>query len=554
MVISFIAFMFFFRSIYFIDNGYKYVFEFDSIDEGFRYQILYIPESEEYFTNENSVFYDSMGNGIDSKHHTIEIPVNEQIKSLRLDFGDLPLTVKIKNVQLKGKDNFNIDNDQIVQGLNEYFESYDNSGEYLELVTSGYDSFSLINDINCVPQKNININYYKLIMLAIIICIVLNLMLYIFGILYKQIGAIKSIFTLIVLVMIVSPVFFMSTEKVDLVENRTLATFPKIYVDESLNTGFIREFENWFNDRFGFRQSYIKIDTFIGRVFQPNRIQTDQAMLGKDEWLFYIGLNSIANYQGINLYSDEELETIKQILIERNTWFENQGIEYYILIPPDKHRLYGEYYPDYIKKVSDNSRLKQLKEALKDTDVKIIDPYEKLAEKKSQDLLYYKGDNHWNELGAFYGFEVMMDQIEKDFNSLNPPTIDDFNIEYNGGDVNGQGVMLKYDRKQAVMYPTLTPKYQRIYETSLNDQTGEGIKTNSTVNDLKVIMCRDSFATAMLPYISDTFGSVEYLWYRHVNDEQNRIIQEKPDIVIEEYVERNIGSFNYNSPALQEVK
>ena len=71
---------------------------------------------------------------------------------------------------------------------------------------------------------------------------------------------------------------------------------------------------------------------------------------------------------------------------------------------------------------------------------------------------------------------------------------------------------------------------------------------------LKVLIFTDSFGALLTQYLSDTFGYVEYIPTKNLNEFQDKIINEKPDIVIFETVERNIGVLEYNLPKLKEVK
>ncbi|MGL5703371.1 MAG: hypothetical protein ACRCW5_09660, partial [Cetobacterium sp.] len=78
----------------------------------------------------------------------------------------------------------------------------------------------------------------------------------------------------------------------------------------------------------------------------------------------------------------------------------------------------------------------------------------------------------------------------------------------------------------------------------------KGVITKSN-KPLKVLVFRDSFTSAMIPYISETFGEVEYIWSHSVNAHQQKIKEYKPDIVIHEMVERYIGVLENNSPKFE---
>jgi alginate O-acetyltransferase complex protein AlgJ len=65
---------------------------------------------------------------------------------------------------------------------------------------------------------------------------------------------------------------------------------------------------------------------------------------------------------------------------------------------------------------------------------------------------------------------------------------------------------------------------------------------NPLTNNLKVLIFRDSFTTAMLPYLKESFGEVLFIWDDKLN--KKLIEQEKPDIMIQIIVERTIDQLS----------
>ena len=51
-------------------------------------------------------------------------------------------------------------------------------------------------------------------------------------------------------------------------------------------------------------------------------------------------------------------------------------------------------------------------------DINVIYPLNVLKKKKSEDMIYYPKDTHWNYLGAYYGYAELMKLIKKDFTDL----------------------------------------------------------------------------------------------------------------------------------------
>ncbi len=184
--------------------------------------------------------------------------------------------------------------------------------------------------------------------------------------------------------------------------------------------------------------------------------------------------------------------------------------------------------------------MSQLEEALEGTDVQIYYPHDVLLKEKANNYVYYKADTHWNELGAFYGYQVLMDAVKKDFPDLKTLSLDDYEIYYSTMSNDPIELMLNYTIEDT-NYPHLNKINPYQFQILQDDLKGAGVITTNPNADLDVIMLRDSFTIALTPYISETFGNVEYYWYKTVNETQDYIAERKPDIVIEEVVERGIS-------------
>ena len=100
--------------------------------------------------------------------------------------------------------------------------------------------------------------------------------------------------------------------------------------------------------------------------------------------------------------------------------------------------------------------------------------------------------------------------------------------------------------------------YQKItldreYDFSSSSITRRNLLVTSSSKPLKVLILRDSFSISMIKYMSETFGNVEYVNEKNFNNLQDKIISEKPDIVIHEIVERYTGTLKTEVPKLKEV-
>jgi len=64
----------------------------------------------------------------------------------------------------------------------------------------------------------------------------------------------------------------------------------------------------------------------------------------------------------------------------------------------------------------------------------------------------------------------------------------------------------------------------------------------------RAVIFRDSFASALIPFLSEHFSRTVYLWQN--NFDPDIVTQEHPDVVIQEWVGRHLGTdYPYNAVA-----
>ena len=363
------------------------------------------------------------------------------------------------------------------------------------------------------------------------------------------------IYLLLVFLILLFPIKKIDNREIDTKENRKLNKKSQLFLDNKINLNFGKETEDWLSDHFYKRELIIRKNGKLNEIIK-NRIENDVAFLGKDDWIFYKGNNSILNYQNINLFSEEELNQIKDILVSRKRYFDSKKAKYYTIIIPDKNKIYGDkYYPKYIKKMNSIGRAKQLQLYLESLNIKglfIIYPYESLLHESEKTLTYWKNDTHWNTYGAYIGYLKLINEIKKDFPDIQEVKETDINISeapFLGPDLLkllSMDIEKGLEKYKNVLYKTVSLKKENFDYIKNDGKYGiNGIITKSN-KKYKVLVFRDSFTISMVPYISQTFGEVNYIWSHNLNEYEILINNYKPDIVIYESVERYIENLKNN--------
>ena len=363
----------------------------------------------------------------------------------------------------------------------------------------------------------------------------------------KQV-TINLAFVTIVALLLIFPITHFDKRDASIDENRMLASFPVFNVQDGLDHNFSKEFEAWLNDRFAGRSTYIRLHDSYNSLFFVGNFENDKAFLGLDDWIFYKKENSVELFQGKLDFSENQLHLISSNLQQYKQWFASQGITYSLFIAPNKEDVYFDFYNPYIHKTKSLDRIQQLKIYLENNgnNVSLVYPLNKyLDEKNKGKLLYCKNDTHWSEYGAYLGYLAWMDELKtlkKGIDTLQPDQFVFFNKTSSlPGDLEKMLKLDKEKRYSEIQYsvPTLIGGYK--YKTVDSAENSHKHLIERTVcpdKNYKVIVFRDSFTGALVPYISSTFHEVIYVWSHDLNLYRDFIRKEKPDIVLHEMVSR----------------
>ncbi len=247
-------------------------------------------------------------------------------------------------------------------------------------------------------------------------------------------------------------------ETIAVSESRVAARLPSFRWNWQYFDEFPRQFESYYNDFFGFREDLISWNNrIIVTIF--GRPPSSLVILGKYPWLFYGGEEV---YYRSPLFKPEELEKLKNVLVQRRDWLAAQGIQYIFLVAPNKQSIYPEYLPDSIRYLPARSRLDQLMDYLKqNSDLEIVDLRDEFRKAKASHQIYEKTDTHWNQIGAFYAYRAIMKRVARKFPSVKPLELSDFSvtaINQLGGDL---ARMLKLQPVYREDVLKLVPKFPR---------------------------------------------------------------------------------------------
>jgi alginate O-acetyltransferase complex protein AlgJ len=336
--------------------------------------------------------------------------------------------------------------------------------------------------------------------------------------------------------------WFNIVEEVASTENRRLKSFPDL--DSISIEDYPKELEDYLIDHISIRNQmirfYNKLNIF---VFRSSPVVVS-AFIGKGGWFYFSG-EELKTFIGQELFTEQQLIDFKKELFHRKEIIEtNYKANVFLAIVPNKANIYPEYMPDHLVKSLSGGYGKQAHDYLHTNNFPVIDLFTALTEAKNLGPLYYKTDNHWNDLGGFVAANAILTEFKKVTPTVNNLRLEDYPIKpvkEKAGDI---AKMLSIEDEVADSnYIPSRPGGFFSYQKDLKKYGSpkefpypwEYEHTRYRDHDSlpTVLIIRDSFGSSPFPYLSEQSKKCTIIfdsWHYGLNEEI--ISGEKPDIVL----------------------
>jgi hypothetical protein len=329
-------------------------------------------------------------------------------------------------------------------------------------------------------------------------------------------------------------------------ENRELAAFPRPTLSRSALASFGNGLAAWFEDHFGFRARLVRWHGEL-RLFGLGVSPSKAVLRGRDGWFFYADDEGVEDYTNAHLLTAEEVATWRQQIVAARNWCRTHRVAYVFTIAPDKHVLYPEKMPDEVSPLQPTSRADQVLNAVSDTGV-AVDLRPALFDAKRRERIYQRTDTHWNERGAFAAYQQILQAVRAQQPRLPPawpraefaPAARDVH----GLDLAGMMGLTRVLREEDLRLTPLRRRQAVVVEPpgeSADAEVGRLVTEIPGSNLPRAVIFRDSFMSALAPFLSEHFSRAVYLWR---NDFDPASIEaEHADVVIQEIVGRHLYDY-----------
>jgi len=355
---------------------------------------------------------------------------------------------------------------------------------------------------------------------------------------------------------------------------KTEVEFPEEFHIES----YTRQLEAYYDDNAPFRSTLISwkqtLSSALEKVYQEHllgrltrliygpdsddflapQLVGDIVLLGRDNWLFYAGDDSISYYRGTNVLAQEQMADCLDQMVQLQKLCNEKEIQLQFIILPNKEQVYSEYMPSYV--IEDNyKRTDRFVDYVREhSEVPILYPLQELRQAAPQWQTYHQYDTHWNHAGAYIGTQAL-------YQALGLPTtaLQDLEVARCAATTNDLLILGGLDASQ---YPA-EQDYAIAYrpEVTLTEVQGD-LQPMSVYsarsdcgNDTEFVLIGDSFRCFMIDYLAKDFSHC-VITYRETSDNStdypDEVVEsiQNADILVMEAVER------YDSklfPAIEKV-
>lgn len=236
-------------------------------------------------------------------------------------------------------------------------------------------------------------------------------------------------------------------------------------------------------------------------------------------------------------YSESTAKSYAQTALYYKQLFgENVNVSV-VVAPVSAIELEGTDVQDRLK-IQDQRSILDKMQAWMDPSINFVDTYSEMFEHRDE-YLYFKSDHHWTQRGAYYAYRAFANSI-----GLEPTALDDFDYEIRNDSYNGSLYSMTRDervknfidqvevfmpRKPHTMTLTTTNGTTIHTDTSIvsshktyltfisGDNPYTVINVPENPQDKNILVLKDSFGNAFVPFLCEHFGNIIVVDVRHTS-------------------------------------
>jgi CBS domain-containing protein len=293
-----------------------------------------------------------------------------------------------------------------------------------------------------------------------------------------------------------------------------------------------------------------QLETLEAFALAAERAMHDGKVLaGKDGWLFLANDTNqvLKQHAGELRFSDFELNQWQLVLEQRLAWVRMLGGSYFFVVPPNPQSVYPEKLPDLIATAPERPVMQLARQLERSgSPAGVVYPLDELVAAKAE-WIYPKSDTHWTAIGAFIGYERLLDEVEQ-VAEVRRVTREELRFEESQeiGDLGGK-------LRPPLRHRHLRPTFRSGASARLvldNCVGGNGtllVMECAEAPPSTCVVFGDSYSYMLLHYLSESFRRLVFAHCPTLDFDLVR--SEKPDVVVNVMNERFLMKIPYDLPA-----
>ena len=335
------------------------------------------------------------------------------------------------------------------------------------------------------------------------------------------------------------------------IDNKTLMNFP--FGAQYQGTGDLtNDMDSYAQERIGFRSEMILTNQIIQRVLF-GELEHGSYDYGKEGHIFYKFTKNIAYTSYYDIFAD--------FTASASEYCQERGIPFLFVWTPRKDSVYTEYLPDGFQ--YRNDWVEEVLSQMEEKGVNVLDqtPYFRSLVQAGEVIYNKQYDvGHWNELGAFYGVNHILEALSQIDPRFQQNDLDDYEI---GSRVESTLPVSLYPIHEEV--PSISRKEAMEVESTSYDgelrinkrhpAQGYLVNQSNAEKDLpRVLVFQGSFMNGHgKKFLQD--GLYEYIYihnYQNFIDLDYYVNLFQPDIVVFELAESACSNNYFSQTAMEE--
>lgn len=303
------------------------------------------------------------------------------------------------------------------------------------------------------------------------------------------------------------------------IENRPLEKWPRITPETIINKKAMTQFETYLSDHFPYRNGWIKTKAFVEQV--RGRKENNGIYLGRDGYLFE-KVDPMIERQ-----VDRQIREI-ETFAER---YEEKSIE--LMIIPPSAIFYEQQWPTFAPMANLVAMQRTIMERMPSR-VTTYDGAHMLEQYREQ-YIYYKTDHHWTTRGAYIAYAHYALQQGWEPITYEPVVVSE--QFYGSFDTRGQFIRREPDRVERPNLNNKSTLYiedrdelrHTLYDEEALQQKDQyryffggvhaamQLKTPDAPIEEPLLVVKDSYAHALLPFLTAHYANIYVLDLRYYN-------------------------------------